>query len=461
MPILQSDKKLLRMKRDRKRIAIILPDGRIHRINVWPFTTSFREAPLTATILAALVPEDLPIDVVIRDESVGQSPYVHDVDLVGISVLTGTAYRAYEIARYYRQRGVKVVLGGVHVTLLPEEAAQHADSIVIGFAEETWPELLRDFIHGRLQPRYVENKATNKFCGIPMARRDLQKRFGYLAPNTVSATRGCKAKCKFCAVPAANFGWQTRPIPEVIDEIKSMNARRIVFNDVSMGEDLLYFKELLHALIPLNIKWGGLASTKVFRDPEIPELLQKSGCSYLLIGFESVRSNSLKDIQKQFNKIENYQYIIQQLRNIDVILMGTFIFGVDSDDEHVFEETVDFVLTNGIDIPRYAIVTPYPKTPLFEELKSQNRILHEYWPHYDTQHVVFEPARMSPEQLDRGFRWAYRETFRVGHILRRMRGRGKNLLITLAGNLAYRIYLRRLFRDIDRIRRPQHTVALS
>ncbi len=210
------------------RILIVLPDGRIHKLNVWPFKSSFREAPLTATILAALVPEELELEVLVRDESVGQSPYVDQVDLVGISVLTGTSHRAYEIAKYYRERGTKVVLGGVHVTLLPDEAARHADSIVIGFAEQTWPRLLQDFVNGKIQKRYVEDKSTNLFKGMPLARRDLQKRFGYMTPNTISATRGCKGVCEFCAVPAAEFGWQTRPIDEVIDEIKVININPAV-----------------------------------------------------------------------------------------------------------------------------------------------------------------------------------------------------------------------------------------
>jgi len=437
------------------KIGIILPDGRIHKLDVWPFKTSFREAPLTATTLAALVPQDLDVEVVVRDESVGQSPYIDEVDLVGISVLTGTAFRAYEIAKYYRNRGVKVVLGGVHVTLLPEEAAQHADSIVTGFAEESWPRLLRDFAAGHMLPRYDEDKSSNLFRSLPMARRDLQKRFGYMSPNTVSATRGCKGVCEFCAVPAAEFGWQTRPIHEVIDEIKSLNTKRIVFNDVSMGEDMLYFKELLRALIPLKIIWGGLATTKIFRDPEVVDLLQKSGCSYLLIGLESISSNSLKDISKGFNKIENYQYIIRELRRINVVLMGTFIFGLDSDDKSVFEQTVDYVNTHKIDIPRYAINTPYPRTSLFKKLKEEGRILHEYWPHYDTQHVVFQPMQMTPEELDAGFKWAYRETFKLAPIFKRTMASGKNFFITFGGNLAYRIYLRRLFSDKDRFWKQQ------
>ncbi len=433
------------------KILLILPDGRIHKLDIWPFKSSFREAPLTATTLAALIPQDINGEVLIRDESIGQNPFVDNVDLVGISVLTGTAHRAYEIAKYYREKGVTVVLGGVHVTLMPEEAAMHTDSIVVGFAEKTWPQLLRDFVFGKLKSRYIEDKSTNIFYGIPKARRELQKKYGYMSPNTVSATRGCKGTCEFCAVPAANFGWQTRPVNEVIDEIRSLNTKRIVFNDVSMGENMDYFKTLLKALIPLKIIWGGLATTKIFRDPEIVDLLHKSGCSYLLIGLESISPDSLKNINKRFNKIDNYENIIKELRRINVVLMGTFIFGLDSDDKSIFEQTVDYVNQYKVDIPRYAINTPYPQTSLFIKMKKQGRLLHEYWPHYDTQHVVFKPNLMTPEQLDSGFKWAYKETFKIAPIFKRTVSSGKNFFITFGGNLAYRIYIKRLYKETKRI----------
>ncbi len=413
-----------------KKIHIVLPDARIHKINIWPFRTSFREAPLTATTLAAYIPKNISCKIIISDESVGQDPFQKEVDLVAISVLTGTAHRAYEIADYYRKLNIPVVLGGVHVTLLPDEAALHADCIVTGFAEQTWPELLLDFFDGNLKSRYDENRNENKFSSIPTPKRDLQKRFGYMMPNTISATRGCKGVCDFCAVPAAEFGWQTRPIQEVVDEIKLMNPRRIVFNDVSMGEDMIYFKALLKALIPLKISWGGLASTKIFRDPEIVDLLQKSGCSYLLIGLESISEKSLSNISKGFNKVADYAAIIKDLRRINVVLMGTFIFGLDSDDKSVFERTVDYVNSYKIDIPRYAIYTPYPKTASFNRLKSQGRILHEYWPHYDTQHVVFDPLLMSVRELDEGFKWAYKNTFQIASSFRRTIASRKNFLIT-------------------------------
>ncbi len=433
----------------KKRILILLPEGKIHKIAFGSFHKSFREAPLTATALAALVPEELDYDITLIDESIQKIPLNEQFDLVAISIITGTSTRGYELAAHFKKSGATVIMGGVHVTLLPDEAAQHADAIVVGFAEKTWPQLLRDFENNQLQKRYVQMKQD--FSHIPTPRRDLQNNNGYMIPNVVSATRGCKNLCDFCAVPAAGFGWQTRPLNEVIDEIKAIPAKKIVFNDVSMGEDMDYFKALLKALKPLKKNWGGLVSTKVFADKEIPKLLKDSGCKYLLIGFESLNDFSLKSIKKGFNQHDEYIKIIKTLNEIDVVLMACFIFGFEEDNTGVFEKTVDFVNHYRVDIPRYAIYTPYPGTPSYQRLKSQGRLLHEKWEYYDTQHVVFKPKLMTPQELDDGFKWAYKKTFALGASFRRTINSGRNFFLTFAGNQAYRIYLKRLFSEPNRI----------
>lgn len=437
----------------KKKLLIILPEAGIHKLSIGSFKMSFREAPLTATSLAALVPDELNFEITCIDENVQKLPVQEDFDLVAISIITGTAYRGYELAKHYRSKGAKVILGGVHVTLLPDEAAQHADSIIIGFAETKWPELLHDFISDKLKPVYKD--LIQHFKDVPIPNRSLQKNRRYGVPNVVSATRGCKNNCDFCAVPAAGFGWQTRPVEKVIAEIKRIPSRRIVFNDVSMGEDMTYYKELLRAMIPLGKQWGGLVSTKVFNDPEIIDLLQKSGCSYLLIGFESLNDYSLNSIKKGFNKYNEYSNIIRALHSINVVIMGCFIFGFDEDDKHIFQKTVDFVNKNRIDIPRYAIYTPYPGTESFNRYEKEDRLLHKNWKHYDTQHVVFKPKLLSPQELDEGFKWAYRETFTVTSSFNRTLHSGRNFFITFAGNLAYKIYIKRLTREGDRIFKPE------
>jgi radical SAM superfamily enzyme YgiQ (UPF0313 family) len=433
----------------KRKMLIVMPEAGIHKLKLGPIHRSFREAPLTATSLAALVPDELNFDITIIDESIDKIPFQNHYDLVAISVLTGTALKAYKIADTFRKNGSTIVLGGVHVTLMPEEAREHADCIVIGFAERTWPQLLNDYVNGQLQKKYSDSEMH--FNKIPTPRRDLQRNNGYMIPNVVSATRGCKGICDFCTVPVAGYGWHERPIGEVIQEIKDLPSRRFVFNDVSMGENPEYFKELLRAMIPLKKSWGGLLSTKAFQDEEIIDLLKKSGCRYILIGFESINNMSLKGIFKGFNRFEEYKYIIDLLHSINVVLMGCFIFGFDEDQLDVFEKTVDFANTFKVDIPRYAIYTPYPGTESFRRLTAEGRILHHYWQHYDTQHVVIKPKNMTPQQLDDGFRWAFRKTYTVPSSLKRTINTGKNFPITFGGNLAYNIYINRLFSEKNRI----------
>jgi radical SAM superfamily enzyme YgiQ (UPF0313 family) len=436
------------MKRRRLRILLVLADGRIHKLKFGPVNRSFREAPLTATMLAALVPAEMDAQVTIADESVQKIPFAKDFDLVGISCLTGTSTRAYQVADYFRGKGAAVVLGGPHVTLRPVEAAEHADAIVIGFAEQTWPQLLRDFVYDRMKPVY--ESAVVDLDNLPLPRRDLQKKWGYMVPNTVFATRGCRSICDFCTVPVAKYGWLKRPIGDVIEEIRGIKRRRFVFNDVNIAEEPDYAKELFRALIPLKKIWGGLASTRILEDDELIELMYKSGCVYLLIGFESFNNDSLSFIHKSFNKSENYRELIRKLRAFKIVVMGCFIFGFDDDDGNVFKDTVEMVDDLKIDIPRYAVYTPYPDTPAFKRLEVEGRILHRRWEYYDTQHVVFVPNQMSPHELDTGFKWSYKQTFSLRSNLTRTWGSGKNFPIAFLGNLAYKIYIKRLFSEESR-----------
>lgn len=430
------------------KLLLVMADAKIHCLRIGTYTRSFREAPLTLTTLAALVPDGLNADIVLVDESVERVNFDKflDVDLVGISALTGTAVRAYEIADYFRKRAVPVVFGGIHVSIYPEEAADHADAVVTGFAEETWPRLLLDFNNGRLKERY-DSTNEGKIEGMPVAKRDLQRKHRYMMPNTVMATRGCTHSCDFCSVPVMCKGYYKRPVEDVVNEIETLKGKRFAFNDVSIAEDPDYAKALFKALIPLKKIWGGLATINIAKDLKMIELLRKSGCKYLLIGFESFSQNALKSIHKGFNRVDDYSDAIKKLHDAGIIIQGCFVFGFDHDDRSVFEMTVDKVNELKIDIPRYAVYTPYPETILFKRLKKEGRILTKDWSMYDTQHVVFRPALMSPEELYNGFRWAFRETFKVSSIVQRTFRSSMEFPITFIGNLAYKIYIKRLYRE--------------
>lgn len=428
-------------------ILLVMPDAHMHKLRIGRFVRSMREAPLTLTTLASLLPPDPDIHVKLVDGSIDRVPLDYPADLVGISVITGCAPAAYRLADHYRARGVPVVLGGVHVTILPGEAAPHADSLVLGRAEQSWPRLIADFRQGRLQPVYREPALEGDTLLVPPPRLDLQRRSGYMVPNTIQATRGCKRTCDFCTVPVVWPTYLKRPVADVIRDIRQVKGRVIAFNDVSLVEDVDYATELFTAMIPLKKKWGGLVTADFMRHPGLVDLMRRSGCVYLLLGFESTDRASLSQIYKGFNKPVNYREIVNELHAHSISVQGCFVFGFDQDDRSVFRRTVDEVLDMKIDIPRYSLYTPYPGTLLFKRLMKEGRIISFNWNDYDTMHVVIRPAQMSPDELYDGFKWAYKETFRLRHILRRMGRPSLNTGINFVGNLAYKIFVRRLYHE--------------
>jgi len=248
-------------------------------------------------------------------------------------------------------------------------------------------------------------------------------------------------------VPVVWRRFQKRPVADIIRDIKALPGKRFAVSDVSPFEDEEWSKELLKAMIPLKKKWGALATARITDDPELFDLLVRAGCSYLLIGFESVEQQTLTGIAKGFNRADGYEELMRRLHDANIVVQGTFVFGFDHDTKDVFARTVDRIQALKIDIPRYSIYTPYPGTRLFQRLEQEERILSYDWGDYDTMHVVFRPTNMSPVELYEGFRWAYRETFRLGSILKRTLARGRNFPITFVGNLAYRVYVKRLYRQ--------------
>lgn len=437
-------------KSEKLKILLALPDGRIHKLKLpGSHHISFREAPLTLTTLAALIPPHVNAEVTVVDESVQKMPLDKQFDLVALSCLTGTSTRAYQIARHFREKGATTVLGGVHVSLLPEEALQHADAIVSGYGEETWPRLLEDFAKGELKRHYHGQPV--KLHNYPLPDLSQQKKFGYMNPNVVFATRGCKGTCDFCSVPASGMKWDTRPVGEVIDQIRKIKSKRFAFNDVSLLEDREYALELFTALKPLKKQWGGLCTSRIADDDQMLSLMAGSGCIFLLIGLESINKGTLKTMHKGFNKPEHYRILAEKLHAHKIILMGCFIFGSDDDTLSIFQDTVEMVNDLRIDVPRYAIYTPFPGTEAFEKLRNEDRLLHTRWEHYDTQHVVFQPKNMTPQQLDEGFRKAYHQTYTLKSILRRTTALKSRFPVSFMGNLAYRIYLNRLENEKERI----------
>jgi len=427
-----------------KKVLLISPKGPLYRYRGGIFKRSLRYAPLTLTTLAALIPPELNYSVELIDEGVQEVDLDLEADLIGMTIITGSAPRAYELAEHFRARGIPVVLGGPHVTLMPPEAQVHADAVVIGYAEGTWPQLLRDFENGHMGVRYDQGPDL-KLDNLPFPRRDLLPRLAYSTQHVFEATRACIHRCDFCVVPIA---WGTvpyqKPVEDVIADIRQMRSKRLIFIDLNLIADRDYAIKLMTALIPLKISWFGLSTILLAFDDELLQLVTRSGCRGLLVGFESLSSKNLYGALKGFNHPDKYAQALEQFHKQGISINGTFVFGMDEDRPDVFEETARFAIDHKIDLPRYAILTPFPNTLLYQRLKKEGRILTEDWSLYDGQHVVFQPRQMSPEELLAGTEYAWRYTYSLRGIARRIGLEFRNPLVSIAANFGYRFYAHNL-----------------
>ncbi len=399
-----------------------------------PFRTY---APTTLLQLKALVPPKLDAEVQLVDLMASPPPETLDADLIGISTITCGAPGAYDIAARAREKGITVVLGGSHPTLMPDEARRHADAVVVGNAEKSWPRLLRDFKNNQLKKMYRDSEPPFSHP-LPGLERGILTRKHYLFTNTLEATRGCPNGCEFCVLKdmTGNRYW-ARDIREVVDEIRTM-GKQILFLDSSPTEFKDYTKELWTAMIPLKRTWYGAATFRFAEDEAAVKLAARSGCKGVLIGFESLNQGSLAGMGKTFNQVRRFREGIQRLHDHGIAVLGCFVFGFDDDDETIFERTVEFAVSSKIDILKYAILTPFPGTPVYNKLKEENRILTEDWDFYDTEHVVYRPLKMTPERLVEGNKWAYHETYKYSSILKRILRRGTPWFYSVLGNIGFR-----------------------
>ena len=373
---------------------------------------------LSLPTIAAHTPPD--IEVKILDEVVEDINFDMEVDLVGISTMTYLAPRAYEIAARFRARGVKVVIGGIHASMCPEEAKEHADSVVVGEAERTWRLLIEDLRRGELKPFYRETDLP-ELVGLPIPRRELLNRKSYWTTNCVQTSRGCPFDCDFCTVTV--FGgnqYRLRPVEEVVEEVRRLNKGYVVFVDDNIAGNKAYAKQLFKALIPLKIRWGSQASLTMTRDPELLELAAKSGCTALFIGVESISEENLISANKRFNKVAKFREEFKRFHDYGIMIQTGMIFGFDYDDESSFERTIEFLEENRIELAMFNILTPLPGTGLYKKMDAEGRIIDRDWSHYDGRHVVFKPRLISPETLQEGFFWAYHRFYSVPSILKRV-----------------------------------------
>jgi len=417
---------------------------------------TFKMQKVNLPLLAALTPPEHSVKIV--DEAFGPDDINEEVDLVGITVMTDLAIRAYQIADTYRQRNVKVVMGGIHATVLPGEAFQHADAVVIGEAEEVWPRLLSDATSGELQKLYCANRITN-LSGLPRPRRDLYPHPTHRGYTPIAVgletARGCPYDCEFCSIGSVmGRQYRARPIPEVISEIESIDSRHLFLVDDALALNRAEAKKLFMEMTPLRLKWAGQGPVSLAEDLELLKLMKHSGCVGLLIGFESVQKQIHDGMKKIRNLKIDFPEATRRFHEEGIAILGAFVFGFDHENKDVFDQTLEFTTECQLDCVELRILAPFPGTRLYSRLLKEGRLFVPNWwlQGYPPDTLLFQPKGMTAEALIEGFIRLNRQTYSYGSMIKRFFGINpwkRNLfgsLVYAGSNLATR---KRYFKGLN------------
>lgn len=395
----------------------------------------FQIAPLNLMMIASLTPKDCDVEVL--DENIDTIDFDAPVDLVGITANTSEITRAYQICDEYKKRGISVVIGGIHASTLPDEAARHADSVVIGEAEGLWEKVIEDFRKGTLA-KFYRHRSFPDISRLPQPNRKVLRNKRYLTKNVFQISRGCPYHCIFCSV-ATFFGhsYRVRNEDKVIQEIERMDGDFIVFVDDNIFGKPGYAVRLLKKMIPLKKKWVSQCTLHLADNKKLLDLAAKSGCIGMLIGLESISKDSLKASGKP-NKFDKYKEMIQRILDSGIGIDGSFVFGFDNEDTSIFERTLEFIVKIKLPAATFSILTPYPGTRLMEKLEQEGRIIHKNWDYYRGTHAVFRPARMTTNQLEQGRAWIKQEFYSYLNISKRVGFSGKHVFYQWLYNLLKR-----------------------
>jgi radical SAM superfamily enzyme YgiQ (UPF0313 family) len=361
----------------------------------------------------------------LHDENLnrGDPPQRPVPEVVGITVHTAFAPRAYELAARYRGLGSKVVLGGLHVAALPEEARAHGDVVVVGDGISVWPRVLDGLRTGELEPGSIVHGSfvSPPYSACPWPRRDILPKGAFLTQASIIATRGCPQRCDYCylATRGLKAPYQKRPVADVMAEIDAIGERFVVFTDNNLMADPNYGLQLCHALRTRALLWSAAVTVDVARHPQLVGAMAASGCQGVFIGLETLSDDNLQEQHKRTLMPSDYERAIKLLHAHGIEVNGSFVFGFDHDGPEVFDRTLEFIVNQRLECATFHILTPYPGTPLFQALEEQGRILTRDWSQYDTAHAVFRPAHMTVEQLEQGYRSAYRNLYSWSNVLAR------------------------------------------
>ena len=408
---------------------------------------------LTLPLLAALTPDDVEVSIV--NEVFEDINFDHEADVIGITSYTTNIHRAYQVADEFRRRNVPVVMGGMHVSMEPEEAQEHTDTIIIGEAEETWPQFINDFRNG-IRKNVYEARERPSLANLPMPRFSLLDQSKYVTFKKqglsgfflktmipIETARGCPYSCDFCTVTKFFGGqYRPRPISDVINEIKALEAKICYFIDDNIFASPARAKELFKALIPLKINWISQATIGAVEDKELIELARKSGCLFLCIGLESLSRTNLVSMGKKINKVENYAKYLKAYSDAGIIVGVTMMFGFDDDEPGVFKEAYDFLVKNHVPLTAWQAIRPQPGTALYKRLKDQGRLKDNKWwlsPDVKTCYLQYTGTKMDEEVFAKNFNYYYNHFFSLGSIIKRtLLPPQKRFLLQLLFNLIYR-----------------------
>jgi radical SAM superfamily enzyme YgiQ (UPF0313 family) len=387
---------------------------------------------LSLGVIAALTPDDVELDLV--EEEIEEIDFGKHYDLVGISCMTASAPRAYELSSILRKNGTRVVLGGIHPTVMPDEASAYCDSVVVGEAEGCWPTLISDFKNNRLKSRY--RSFDFDLAGFPTPRLNHNHTPFHVTP--IFCTRGCPYACEFCSVTGL-FGkrFRHRRVRDIVTEIANRDSRKFFFLDDNITGDVRFATELFTALSQLKIRWVGQASVALAKNKPLLRLARRSGCVGLFVGLESVSTENLKKLRKTSGNMQEYRAAIKAFRDAGIFLQASLVFGFDDDDKSIFERTLEFLEQNKVPSATFNILTPYPGTAVYQRFKREGRLLSENWQDYNHRTVVFRPKKLSPEELAEGFVWLGKHFYDKASVFSRFFPNYRHPLLYLLLNRAH------------------------